>query len=75
MGGYGYNETLNIQKGGDSGSPNLLPIGDALWFTGGRSTTGPDDQWIADLATLNTHLGLATNYAVPTIYDAQALTP
>jgi hypothetical protein len=45
-------------KGGDSGSPNLLPIGDWLVFFGGRSTTGPTPQMQADIDTLTRSLKL-----------------
>ena len=45
-------------KGGDSGSPDLLPIGDWLVFIGGRSTTGPTDQMQADIDTLTWSQGL-----------------
>jgi len=48
-------------KGGDSGSPDMLPIGDYLVFVGGRSTSGPTEQMQADLDALTESLGLDTN--------------
>lgn len=45
-------------RGGDSGSPDLLPVGDWLVFIGGRSATGPTDQMQADLDTLSRSQGL-----------------
>jgi hypothetical protein len=33
--------TVAAWKGGDSGSPNMLPMANELLFYGGRSTAGP----------------------------------
>jgi hypothetical protein len=44
--------TLPTGKAGDSGSPNLLPIGRELIFTGGRTTTGPTPGMQADMDEL-----------------------
>jgi hypothetical protein len=44
--------TVNTWKGGDSGSPNLVPLGNELLFIGGRSTTGPSAAMQADMDEL-----------------------
>ena len=44
--------TLNTWKGGDSGSPNMLPMPGELVFFGGRSTTGPTPDMQADMDEL-----------------------
>jgi hypothetical protein len=44
--------TLNIWKGGDSGSPNMLPMPGELVFYGGRSTSGPSAEMQADMDEL-----------------------
>lgn len=45
--------TVNTWKGGDSGSPNLLPLPGELVFFGGRSTSGPTPDMQADLDALS----------------------
>jgi hypothetical protein len=44
--------TVNTWKGGDSGSPNLLPLPGELVFFSGRSTTGPGPEMQADMDEL-----------------------
>jgi hypothetical protein len=44
--------TVPAWKGGDSGSPNLLPMANELLFFGGRSTAGPSYVMQADLDKL-----------------------
>lgn len=44
--------TYKYMKGGDSGSPNLLPMPGELVFFGGRSTSGPSDAMQADIDAL-----------------------
>jgi hypothetical protein len=44
--------TVNTWKAGDSGSPDLLPLGNQLVFTNGRSTTGPTREMQADMDEL-----------------------
>jgi hypothetical protein len=44
--------TVPTWKGGDSGSPNLLPLGNELIFFGGRSTSGPSLQMQTDMDEL-----------------------
>lgn len=51
----------NTWKGGDSGSPDMLPIGHWLVFFEGRSTSGPSEQMQADMDTLTRSQGLNTN--------------
>jgi len=43
---------VNTWKGGDSGSPNLLPLPGELVFFSGRSTTGPSPEMQADMDEL-----------------------
>lgn len=43
---------LNVYKGGDSGSANLLPMPDELVFVSGRSTSQPDARMQADMDEL-----------------------
>lgn len=43
---------VDIWKGGDSGSPNMLPLPGELVFFGGRSTTGPTREMQADMDAL-----------------------
>jgi hypothetical protein len=43
---------VNNWKGGDSGSPNLLPLPGELIFFSGRSTTGPTPEMQADMDEL-----------------------
>lgn len=43
---------VNTWKGGDSGSPDLLPLPGQLVFFGGRSTSGPSKEMQADLDEL-----------------------
>ncbi len=44
--------TVNTWKAGDSGSPDLLPLGNQLVFTNGRSTSGPSREMQADMDEL-----------------------
>jgi hypothetical protein len=44
--------TVNTWKGGDSGSPNILPLGNELVFFSGRSTSGPSAEMQADMDEL-----------------------
>lgn len=44
--------TVNIWKGGDSGSPNLIPLPGQLVFVGGRSTSGPSREMQEDMDEL-----------------------
>ena len=44
--------TFNTWKGGDSGSPNLVPLGKELVFISGRSTSGPSAAMQADMDEL-----------------------
>lgn len=41
--------SLNTWKGGDSGSPDMLPLPGELVFVGGRSTTGASREMQADM--------------------------
>jgi hypothetical protein len=43
---------VNTWKGGDSGSPNMLPFFDELVFLSGRSTSGPSAEMQADMDQL-----------------------
>jgi hypothetical protein len=43
---------VDIWKGGDSGSPNLLPLPGELAFCGGRSTSGASREMQADMDEL-----------------------
>jgi hypothetical protein len=45
--------TVNTWKGGDSGSPNLLPMPGELVFIAGRSTSAPDPLMQADMDELS----------------------
>ncbi|MBI3849128.1 MAG: hypothetical protein HY298_02385 [Verrucomicrobia bacterium] len=49
---------LNTWKGGDSGSPDLLPLPGELVFFGGRSTSGPSAEMQADMDALCAKAGL-----------------
>ncbi len=53
--------TVNTWKGGDSGSPNLLPLPGELVFFGGRSTSGPSSDMQADMDELSQMEGLDPN--------------
>ncbi len=53
--------SLNTWKGGDSGSPDLLPLPGELVFLNGRSTSGPSSQMQADMDTLCALENLNTN--------------
>ena len=53
--------TVNTWKGGDSGSPNLLPLPGELVFFGGRSTSGPSADMQADMDALSKMEGLSPN--------------
>lgn len=44
--------TLNTWKGGDSGSPNMLPLSNELIFVSGRSTSGASPGMQADMDEL-----------------------
>ena len=48
-------------KGGDSGSPDMLPLGNELLFYGGRSTSGPSPAMQADMDQLSRLAGLDPN--------------
>jgi len=50
--------TVETWKGGDSGSPDMLPMPDELVFFGGRSTSGPSAEMQADMDELCTLQGL-----------------
>jgi hypothetical protein len=50
--------TVNTWKGGDSGSPNLLPLPGELVFFSGRSTSGPSPEMQADMDALSKTEGL-----------------
>jgi len=54
--------SLNTWKGGDSGSPDLLPLPGELVFLNGRSTSGPSAQMQADMDTLCALENLNTNH-------------
>ncbi len=49
---------LDTLKGGDSGSPNLLPMPDELLFLNGRTTSGPSPAMQADMDELCRRAGL-----------------
>lgn len=51
--------TVNTWKGGDSGSPNMLPLPGELVFFGGRSTSGPSPNMQADMDALSNLEGLS----------------
>ncbi|MGC3960411.1 MAG: hypothetical protein QM813_21530 [Verrucomicrobiota bacterium] len=44
--------TVNTWKGGDSGSPNFIPLPGLLVFVSGRSTSGPSPAMQADMDEL-----------------------
>jgi hypothetical protein len=50
--------SVNTWKGGDSGSPNLLPLPGELVFCGGRSTSGASPEMQADIDALTRMEGL-----------------
>jgi hypothetical protein len=51
-----------LMKGGDSGSPNMIPTPDnVLVMISGRTTSGPSLQMQADIDALSAYLGLNTN--------------
>jgi len=50
--------SVNTWKGGDSGSPNLLPMPGELVFCGGRSTSGASLEMQADMDALSKMEGL-----------------
>jgi len=45
--------TVNTMKGGDSGSPDMVPIPGELIFMGGRNTSGPSPEMQADIDELS----------------------
>jgi hypothetical protein len=49
---------VNTWKGGDSGSPDLLPMPGELVFFRGRSTSGPSQQMQSDMDALSRSAGL-----------------
>ena len=49
---------VNTWKGGDSGSPNMLPLPGELVFYSGRSTSGPSKQMQTDMDELSLSAGL-----------------
>ena len=53
--------TVATWKGGDSGSPNLLPLPGELVFFSGRSTSGPSPEMQADMDALSQLEGLSPN--------------
>jgi hypothetical protein len=53
--------TIDTWKGGDSGSPNMLPLPGELVFFGGRSTSGPNSPMQADMDALSQMEGLNPN--------------
>ncbi len=61
--------TLDTFKGGDSGSPNMLPMPGELVFIGGRSTTGPTAAMQADMDELCRQQGLNPNLYQMQWYD------
>ena len=50
--------SVNTWKGGDSGSPDMLPMPGELVFFGGRSTSGPSPEMQSDMDALCTLAGL-----------------
>ena len=50
--------TYNFWKGGDSGSPDMLLVGEDLLFTKGRSTSGPSAHMQGAMDALSTLSGL-----------------
>lgn len=50
--------TVNTWKGGDSGSPNMIPLPGELVFINGRSTSGPTPEMQADMDELCRREGL-----------------
>jgi hypothetical protein len=44
--------SVNTFKGGDSGSPDMLPLEDKLLFLGGRSSSSPSPEMQADMDEL-----------------------
>lgn len=55
--------TFNVLKGGDSGSPNMLPLPGELVFYNGRTTTPPCPEMQQDMDELCRQEGLnPTNY-------------
>ncbi len=65
-----------IMKGGDSGSPNMIPSPDnKLIMISGRSTSAPSLQMQADLDVLSTSLGLNTNLYQLRWYDMRPWGP
>jgi hypothetical protein len=50
--------TVETWKGGDSGSPDMLPMPNELVFFGGRSTSGPSAEMQSDMDELCTLQGL-----------------
>jgi hypothetical protein len=53
--------SVNTWKGGDSGSPDMLPMPGELVFYGGRSTSGPSAEMQADMDRLCAMEGLESN--------------
>jgi hypothetical protein len=51
--------SIDTWKGGDSGSPDLLPLPGELVFIGGRSTSSPSTEMQADMNILSRSAGLA----------------
>ena len=50
--------TVNTWKGGDSGSPDMLPMPGGLVFFSGRSTSGPSPEMQSDMDALCVMAGL-----------------
>lgn len=67
--------TVNTWKGGDSGSPNMVPLPGELVFFSGRSTSGPTPAMQADMDELCRLEGLnPTKYQMRWV-DLEKLTP
>lgn len=67
--------TVNTWKGGDSGSPNMVPLPGELVFFSGRSTSGPTREMQADMDELCRLEGLnPTKYQVRWV-DLEKLAP
>jgi len=65
-----------LMKGGDSGSPNMIPTPDnVLVMISGRTTSGPSLQMQADIDALSAYLGLNTNNYQLRWYDMKPWGP
>jgi len=61
--------TGDVFKGGDSGSPDMIPMPDGLVMVSGRTTTGARPQMQLDMDYLTELLGLDTNSYQLNWYD------